>query len=675
MPYSIELISIGSNLYDVLQEAAEPLNAAQQEFQFLLPPPHLRTSGLQFKKKDYLTTDVFHWLGEFRGQAKGNRQFLIAFIDAPLSSPRMLNLFASHEARDGVAVVTIHGTSNIIEQVPVYLAYYLIRYSLNFVAPSLANHDDTRHCFFDRKINKRDILKSLESGRLCDEHLRELKSHLNEETERSILRMIAVLTKLVHLPRDASKTIAPNKGAHVPLTPRMCQELTDAILSAYPQRSNLAQALYFSMGLRFDDLVAQVHYGAQAFQLVEVLDAQARIDELINALREHNPGNPKLIAFEKNWFQFSKMPAQPAGLAAQAAPDKAPVARLAASPVVFRWVHLSDIHFGAGSMAWRFDQRAVSAAIARDLKKLSATPPDRIFVTGDVAFSAQPDQYEAAKDWLKLVAEAAGVGVDRLRLVPGNHDVNRQSASKVGTKAAHQHIRSTPAALDDFLSDKDERSRLQSKLTAWGDFVMKLAPAHPAPASTGVDWVERLPVTKERGAVRIAGLSSVWVSDASDNGPPTGAPNLIIGRSQLEDLLGNRDDSELVFLLSHHPPGWMDPTSSTLLTRYLGVAPHIHLCGHVHSAGAGVDRRVGSGTAVRLVAGSAHDDPAAAKQHGYAWGALRHSAASNRWELGWSPRVYVEPRNEIRPDANTYCLDADGFAWEELPLRWPAPTF
>jgi hypothetical protein len=45
-------------------------------------------------------------------------------------------------------------------------------------------------------------------------------------------------------------------------------------------------------------------------------------------------------------------------------------------------------------------------------------------------------------------------------------------------------------------------------------------------------------------------------------------------------------------------------------------------------------------------------------------------AARGRWEIGWAPRIFVAERNAMRPDGNRYDLDADGYAWDEFPLRW-----
>ena len=64
------------------------------------------------------------------------------------------------------------------------------------------------------------------------------------------------------------------------------------------------------------------------------------------------------------------------------------------------WLHVSDLHFGHGDAHYRFDQQGVMGAILRDAEERAKLlgPPDLIFVTGDIAFSGQKEQYAQAKD-------------------------------------------------------------------------------------------------------------------------------------------------------------------------------------------------------------------------------------------------------------------------------------
>ena len=70
-----------------------------------------------------------------------------------------------------------------------------------------------------------------------------------------------------------------------------------------------------------------------------------------------------------------------------------------------RIAHLSDIHFGGE------DKEAVEAAVS----ELAALAPDLIVVTGDVTLNGLPEEFIAARDWLRRLPTP-------LLVTPGNHD-------------------------------------------------------------------------------------------------------------------------------------------------------------------------------------------------------------------------------------------------------------
>jgi hypothetical protein len=356
-------------------------------------------------------------------------------------------------------------------------------------------------------------------------------------------------------------------------------------------------------------------------------------------------------------------------------PDPPKPARRSAAPVqVFNWIHLSDLHFGAGKEERRLDRKRVTRAIELDIRRKAPKSVDRIFVTGDIAFSARREEYEQAKGWFEEVARAAGVSVERLRLVPGNHDIDRQLAQKPLSRCAHRAVREKWADLDDLLADTDARAALGEKLAAYRSFVEGGLFGHPRPLDNGIDWMETIPeVAGARGPIRIAGLSTVWVSDADDgNREDPFVPNLSLGLGPLDHACGRASEGELVFVLTHHPPSWLLDAGAQALDRALARIPHVHLCGHVHRADASQQKRFGrAGRSVRYVAGAAHGD--ASEEYGYAWGAVRWDPSASSWQMGWGPRTYEPSRDEMRVDSTRHDLDADGFAWETIECSWPAP--
>jgi hypothetical protein len=169
MSYSIEILCLGEDLYPHVDRAAQTLNGVQNEFRFETPSLRLKQEGLQFSQDAYYTNEVFDFLRRYRSKAKGHRPFIIAVINGALKSVEYRNLFGSHQAEHGVAVVTLKDQARYVDLPHKFLCYYFIRYSLSFVDPELKSHKETKSCFFDKKEYKPDLRQSLTTGKLCSD--------------------------------------------------------------------------------------------------------------------------------------------------------------------------------------------------------------------------------------------------------------------------------------------------------------------------------------------------------------------------------------------------------------------------------------------------------------------------------------------------------------------------
>lgn len=193
MPYTIEVISIGQDLYPLIERGASTLNATQKEFIFSVPASRLKEEGFPFQRKQYRTEEVFEFLRSYREQARGYRPFLVGVLKAPLESAKLRNLFGSHEAEEGLAIINVLECTRYADSELQYLLYYFIRYSLSFIAPQLKAHPEARSCFFDAKLNKFDLRKSIGSGEVCDKCMAVLQQNFNPEIYSAFKRMTDVL--------------------------------------------------------------------------------------------------------------------------------------------------------------------------------------------------------------------------------------------------------------------------------------------------------------------------------------------------------------------------------------------------------------------------------------------------------------------------------------------------
>lgn len=184
MAYSIEVMSVGSDIYAVLHRAVGILNGIQDQFRFFLTPVDQRLDGTTFSRADYKTEEVFDFLRLQRTKYGGNRPYIVSFINAPLSSEKWHNLFGSHKAEEGLAVVTTADFRQYVKEEVRFCCYYLVRYALSFVNPHIKAHGDAERvdCYFHFKEKKNEIRASMDSGHICDDCMSRLDTPPDTDT-------------------------------------------------------------------------------------------------------------------------------------------------------------------------------------------------------------------------------------------------------------------------------------------------------------------------------------------------------------------------------------------------------------------------------------------------------------------------------------------------------------
>ncbi|MFM7204555.1 MAG: metallophosphoesterase family protein, partial [Myxococcota bacterium] len=307
-------------------------------------------------------------------------------------------------------------------------------------------------------------------------------------------------------------------------------------------------------------------------------------------------------------------------------------------------LHLSDLHFGQarGEGRVHFDQQKVVSELRKDAAEMREKlgSPDAVLVTGDIAFSATSEQYRQADNWLRALAHAVGVSPEKVWLVPGNHDVDRNQATKpLGRKNVHLTLRGNPLALEDYFL-KDNESEFEKDL--WPKFQPYAEFARPwaAPTLSAAEPFWKQERETSLGKLVLVGLNSCLLSlDNTDK-----KENLALSKAQLHRLLDALPQDALTLALMHHPPDWLADGIEVL--KELHKHPHVLFTGHVHELGGGIQRSLGGYNFIQIKAGAAHASPSEPGQHSYAW--IRLSKAG----LEWYPRAYSGGWNEFRADAD-----------------------
>ena len=253
------------------------------------------------------------------------------------------------------------------------------------------------------------------------------------------------------------------------------------------------------------------------------------------------------------------------------------------------WLHLSDLHLTEAASS---KDRAHFDRLLDDIRTICRSEtfwPDVVFFTGDVAFSAQRSQYELAAQWFDEVLEACSLTNrrDRLFVIPGNHDVDRNIVNR-SHMSLKQHVTWAEDLLstreckdvDDFLKCELDRKWDFEKFVNYGRFIETYYNNDDIRFDNNRYYFVR-PIEKDGVTVMVIGLNSTWLSFRNNE-----QGQLLLGEVQVCDALQRLNDPHKkpnwCIALTHHPLYWLAEKDINCIQKHLPGKCHILLHGHVH---------------------------------------------------------------------------------------------
>lgn len=205
-------------------------------------------------------------------------------------------------------------------------------------------------------------------------------------------------------------------------------------------------------------------------------------------------------------------------------------------------------------------------------------PVDAILIGGDIAFKADPQEYVAAMEWIRQLVEVSGCHLERVYVVPGNHDVDRAVVrGSQSVRNAHAAIHNAQhdrreAVLRAQFEDPDTGGALLKPLAAYNDFAKVFNCQIYSPDR--LYWKQTLPL--ENGVrLRLNGITSTILSGTDGNDDK----RMGLYLSPMQTGLDPEDDV-VNLVIAHHPPDWcMDHDE---IEQDLNDRAAIHLFGHKH---------------------------------------------------------------------------------------------
>lgn len=234
-------------------------------------------------------------------------------------------------------------------------------------------------------------------------------------------------------------------------------------------------------------------------------------------------------------------------------------------------VQLSDIHFQATSNIIVSRVEKLVAAMRPVLQQVEAC----IFaVTGDVANSGDPREYEIAAEFFTKLKEAVKES-DEMRVefvfIPGNHDCNFRSAGEVRSAlldTLHQKIETLDPSgeiVQQVVGVHDDFFAFESRLLVKAE----------TPKKERLRYHTRISIGQTK--VGLDCYNSAWMSRMNEQEGTLLFPAPLLGTDHTDD---ETDDIRICLL--HHRDNWFESANARLLREHLDSYADIVLTGHEH---------------------------------------------------------------------------------------------
>jgi len=249
-------------------------------------------------------------------------------------------------------------------------------------------------------------------------------------------------------------------------------------------------------------------------------------------------------------------------------------------------LHISDIHFASGDVDKPYDQNlGLRGDMIEDIKIMRTKlgrPIDAILISGDIAYHGRKDEFDFALRWLTDdLCPASGCSIEKVVVIPGNHDVDRGATKAPMHVDARRMLRQEPVsqanqAITRYLDDETSSQMLFKPIENYNRFAANF--------ECQIGFFNKETGTKpyvcqdfrlgDDSVLRIWGFNSVLICDADD-----GKDNMFVDPSAAQII--KKEDGVSHLVMCHHPFGWLR-NASEFRDRIDGVA-QIHLFGHEHS--------------------------------------------------------------------------------------------
>ncbi|TMA97684.1 MAG: hypothetical protein E6J74_04055 [Deltaproteobacteria bacterium] len=262
---------------------------------------------------------------------------------------------------------------------------------------------------------------------------------------------------------------------------------------------------------------------------------------------------------------------------------------------LLRWLHLTDLHIGHNDESQRTALASLLAAIEIAAE---GKPFDAVFITGDLAYSGQQNEYDALqRDIISPLKGDLLCSGARFFTTPGNHDMDCGIGWPPIWKELGRSRQDRFFHLDE--SGRKTREMRAESFAEYRNFIGRSAIESVNPIE--VPAVQLKFDGRGRPIIIISVVTAYFADKENpDNKRTTPAPIHPI-RTLLQELPANAQP----IVLGHHPPDWFTQDTEEQLHSLLVERNALYLHGHEHK----VRSRMGARGLVSLGFGAAYVSP------------------------------------------------------------------
>jgi len=233
-------------------------------------------------------------------------------------------------------------------------------------------------------------------------------------------------------------------------------------------------------------------------------------------------------------------------------------------------LHLSDLHI---SFKEDSNHEILRKNIIKYLEE-NSVKVDIVAFTGDIIDRNDVEAFSKAIDFFDNLLRVCGLSKDRLVVVPGNHDMERNSLVESVLN---------PERLESDEDAKECWKYIKIRMNSYAKFIDELGIADKESVQYGYG-VKKVIVDGKTVCFNL--LNSAWTNKGNSD-----YRNLFVGRWQLEEnrkAVIEMEDKDIVITMMHHPLSWLTDKEAEMLKDYMchedKLCSHILLHGHIHDS-------------------------------------------------------------------------------------------